>query len=466
MKPMPLKWRISLLACLVLAVVVVVICVVAYHEMEESLVHNLDRSLKQMARAIGMEVEEGRPPETMRREIQVMLNGVDPGGDVHYRVWIDGQTDDLLAGDPPDSGVGRSLRDLPAGRRDRPHHLFTRTINGMQYRVTWLREDIAGRPHNILVAHRLNLAEHEMAEFLRLLIALGLLVVVGSFAVATLLLLWGLRPLKLAAARLREIRHPGVGGQTLRESQVPAELDPFKDAVVGLLERTDELLRRQQEFSADASHELRTPLTLVKSSLQAVRMRDRDASTYCRAIDDALGDLGRMESLIEQLLAMARLDSAADVPVPAPVDVGRVLRSVADEFSESQVRTNEPIGLSPIIVRGCENQLSRLFRNLVDNAVRHGPAGGPVTVSIQPDGNNTCIIGVHDTGGRIPQSDIDKLFGRFYRTDASRARATGGAGLGLAIARAIVIRHGGQIDLTSSPDAGTNVRVRLPVEKA
>ena len=106
--------------------------------------------------------------------------------------------------------------------------------------------------------------------------------------------------------------------------------------------------------------------------------------------------------------------------------------------------------------------MRRLFSNLLDNATRHGPEGGSVNVSITQAAVGTVQVSVHDEGGRIPAAALPHLFDRFYRTDQSRARATGGVGLGLSIAREIALRHGGDITVTSSPELGTIFSVSLP----
>ena len=120
-------------------------------------------------------------------------------------------------------------------------------------------------------------------------------------------------------------------------------------------------------------------------------------------------------------------------------------------------------GSSAVAVRGDMEELARLFNNVIDNAVRYGPTGGTVSVSVrcEPDGHAT--VSVHDEGGNIPPNAMPHLFDRFYRVDHSRCSSTGGAGLGLAIARQIVHRYNGDISIKSSPDSGTLVSIRLPI---
>ena len=112
---------------------------------------------------------------------------------------------------------------------------------------------------------------------------------------------------------------------------------------------------------------------------------------------------------------------------------------------------------------GDEGQLRQLFDNLLDNALRYGPAGGTVRIALDDETDHRITVSVHDEGGRIPPEALSHLFERFYRVDSSRAQASGGSGLGLAIVREIVGRHDGEVEITSDPQTGTRVAVHLPM---
>ena len=134
----------------------------------------------------------------------------------------------------------------------------------------------------------------------------------------------------------------------------------------------------------------------------------------------------------------------------------------AESSPEAAVVLDEPVPRA--VIRGRRQELVRLLSNLIDNAVRHGPPGGTVTVGAERCGDRRVRITVHDEGGNIPPESIPHLTERFYRVDASRARASGGTGLGLAIAAEIAQRHAGGIEIQSSPGEGTCVSLALPVE--
>ncbi len=166
-----------------------------------------------------------------------------------------------------------------------------------------------------------------------------------------------------------------------------------------------------------------------------------------------------MGEMVEELLAMARLDEAPEGPGAEEFDLSELAEELAGALGQEGRVT---LDLQPARVRGDRPQVRRLLSNLVENALRHGPAGGTVTVSVGPAEEGTAQVRVHDEGGGIPPEALPHLFDRFYRTDQSRTRATGGVGLGLSIAREIARRHGGDIAVTSRPQEGTTFVVRLP----
>jgi signal transduction histidine kinase len=306
---------------------------------------------------------------------------------------------------------------------------------------------------------------HEMHEYLRMLVTLGALLTVTGGIIVTLIVIWALRPIERTAARLRGVTHRNLGSERLEDLRAPSELAPFISALSDMLARLNRVLEQQRQFTADASHELRTPLALAKSTLQAARGRDRDPAEYRRAIDETLGDLERMQRLMGQLLVLARLDEVAGLPEAADVPLDGVLQRLAADHAAEAAERGCRIAVDavkPATVRGSEDQLSQLFSNLIENAIVHGPAGGTVRLTLSADTDGHCTVCVHDEGGAIPAQAIPRLFDRFHRADPSRSRATGGAGLGLAIAREIARRHGGDIEIASSPAAGTQATVRLP----
>jgi signal transduction histidine kinase len=160
---------------------------------------------------------------------------------------------------------------------------------------------------------------------------------------------------------------------------------------------------------------------------------------------------------------MARLDETARTRGAEAFDLKDLIEDLAGTYQAEAARHGGSLTLElrPAPVRGDRAQLRRMFSNLLDNALRHGPEGGTVRVSLSVE-DGAARVRVHDEGGRIPPESLPRLFDRFYRTDQSRTRTTGGVGLGLSIAREIAVRHGGDIAATSSPASGTCFTVTMP----
>jgi two-component system heavy metal sensor histidine kinase CusS len=283
-------------------------------------------------------------------------------------------------------------------------------------------------------------------------------------AIVVLLVHVGLRPVRLAASHLGDVDARSLPHVNLEPRNVPTELTPFVDALAQMLYRLKEAMGRQKAFIADASHELRTPMTAAKSTIQTTLAARRSAGEYQQSLEETLEDLRRMEHLGDELLLLARIDEATDTPPDQPLEIGHLLAELADSFNARVAQTGGKLvcSLSPAIVAGDDRQIGRLFSNLLDNALRHGPKGGTIHLSSETLAQHV-VITVHDDGGNIPAGAIPQLFERFFRVDGSRTSSTGGTGLGLAIAREIVIRHGGTIAITSQPASGTRVIVTLPL---
>jgi heavy metal sensor kinase len=467
MRPVSLKLRISLLVTGVLVAVIATISAVAYIEVRESIRRNLDHTLQAMSQAVLAELEEAAPLPEMQREVAAIMGSSSRHHSARFRIWVQGQATDLASSDAADSPQGRWLRNLPTERQPQmgKETFFSVGVSGLEYRATWVRRTSGRGDTNILLARSSHHDYNEMREFLNVLLTLGGCTVLVSAALATLLVVLAMRPVAQTARRLGRVTYRNLGAEHLADLRTPSELEPFRDAVAELLTRLDQAARRQKQFAADASHELRTPLSLAKSTLQLARSRKRDLGELEKAIDEALTDFDRMARLIDQLLVLARLDETNGDGLAEDVDLPALLAELAGTYDTRVARAGGRVicaDLPPTRIRGEWALLERLFANLLDNALKHGPAGGTIRLTLRGEPDGTCAVGVHDEGGSIPPEALGRLFDRFFRVDDSRTSATGGTGLGLAIAREIALRHGGDIQIASSPESGTLVSVRLP----
>jgi signal transduction histidine kinase len=221
---------------------------------------------------------------------------------------------------------------------------------------------------------------------------------------------------------------------------------------------------RQRTFVADASHELKTPITLIKINAEMVA-REPTSPRNRKVIEDQLSEIDRMNTLVSDLLVLARLDADKLDLSHQTFDLAKVLAETADRFilraAEKEILLDiEVPGELPAL--GDPGRTGQILAALLDNAVRFTPSGGRVTVVGSSDDGRVQAT-VTDTGPGIPSEHLPHVFERFYRADAARDRDHGGAGIGLAIAKALVEAHGGTITARSDGrDQGCTFVVRLP----
>jgi two-component system, OmpR family, sensor histidine kinase CiaH len=221
-------------------------------------------------------------------------------------------------------------------------------------------------------------------------------------------------------------------------------------------------LRRQREFAADASHELRTPLTVIRSSVEYLgRHQAEPVASVGDALEDITAEVDQLSTLVEDLLLLARSDSGAIELDRLPLDLGDVAGEAASTLAQPAADRNVRIVVDPepAAVTGDPIRLRQLVAILVDNAIRHSPAGSEVRVAVRADARSTDLS-VEDQGPGIRPEDLPRVFDRFWRAPGA---PPGGTGLGLAIAQWIVERHGGQIVVSNRAGGGARFDVRLPL---
>jgi signal transduction histidine kinase len=218
-----------------------------------------------------------------------------------------------------------------------------------------------------------------------------------------------------------------------------------------------ESLRRQREFAADASHELRTPLAIVRGAADQLRQHRHEPAEVERLLGDVDAGTDRLTRLVDDLLLLARSDADGLELALETVDLGEVAgeatSGLATVAGERDVHLR--LDVEPMAIRGDAALLRQLVGILLDNAIRHSPAGGTVTVRTRSAGT----LDVEDSGPGIAPEHRERIFDRFWRAPGS---PEGGLGLGLAIARSIVERHGGTIRALDREGGGTIFRVTLP----
>jgi len=298
------------------------------------------------------------------------------------------------------------------------------------------------------------------AEFLLAASFLLLLLTAGALA---LLLQRGLAPLEELSRAAAEMtpKHPRF--EAPQSAEATAELAVLAAALELATQRLDEAFVQQRVFVNDAAHELKTAVTIIKSSLQLLASRPRSTREYARGLETCMADCARMEELVQRMLQLARFEREP-ASGGGECDVAEVARDVASHLERlAEIREVSLAVVAPHSARTRldEDACSSLLANLMLNAVQHTPAGGSVTAAVAMDAH--VVVEVRDTGRGIAPEDLPHLFERFWRGDHSRARSTGGAGLGLSICKAIVDSCGGEITVRSRLGEGTTVTLTLPL---
>ena len=231
--------------------------------------------------------------------------------------------------------------------------------------------------------------------------------------------------------------------------------------------RMQELEQTRREFVSSVSHELRTPLSSIKLMVETLLDRPDDAEARAMFLPRIHLEVERMVRLVADLLEMARAEFGHLRLRRRDVDLHAVAAATLRTFEQRAAANNVALHLAgnATYVDGDEERLSQVLINLVDNALRHTPGGGAVTVSVTPR-QAEAILQVRDTGTGIPYRDLPHIFERFYVVDRSRAREPGGTGLGLSIVKHIVEAHGGVITAESELGIGSSFTCTLPLSRS
>ena len=274
---------------------------------------------------------------------------------------------------------------------------------------------------------------------------------------------------------LAPIRDIASMAETLSESNLSNRINiagtknELKDlaAVINrMLDRIERSYNSQKQFVSDASHELRTPISVIRGYTDMLKRWGKDDP---EVLDEGIAAISQetegMKDLVESLLFLARHDKKTLMMEISGFDPAELICEVQKE--ETMVHSDyrfEASRMESMQIRADRNMMKQVLRILCDNAVKYSEAGTAVTLSCVKDGDGNCCMSVRDQGQGISQEDLPKIFDRFYRSDKARKSETGGHGLGLSIARIIVIAHGGKIRVKSKQGSGTVFTVILPAD--
>ncbi|HEV8712181.1 MAG TPA: ATP-binding protein [Candidatus Binatia bacterium] len=461
--PRTLRARLTLWYTLLLSGMLALLGVVALVLLDHGLRDNVDASLKSVARSIA---ESTRGPARFGPDLDDTLESLlgpslaerffrllDPFGRPDPRVGQRGRAQLPLSPE--------ALRNAEDGRET----YETLTLPGVStspVRLLTLPVIEHGRiVHLVQVAMPLESAETARSRFLFILLGLTPVALGGASAGGWFLARRALAPVDAMVETARMIE----AGDLSRRIEAPEsndELGRLAAVLNDMLARLERSFTAVRHFSADAAHELRTPLTILRGELEVALRSGPAEQEYHQVLGSCLEEVTRLSALVEDLLFLARSDSGNLNLARTPLDLAEVfadvvpaLRALAETAEVTFAVADPPT----VWVRGNRPMLFRLLFNLGENAIKYTPPGGTVEIGLSQD-DSVAKVAVRDTGPGIAPEEQARIFDRFHRGDPARER--GGTGLGLALARSIVLVHNGQISVESTPGQGSCFSVSLP----
>ncbi len=460
---MPIRWRLTLFNALIIGAILLALGLSLFFLLREALISDVEDTARSRAVAAARAMESG---EDLSDEAeQPTTDGVflivrDARGKI-----LD-QTTNFSAGEEPDDPVWERV--LASGKptggtaelsSEEPDYVYAVPV-----------DPPAGSARVVEAGKSYDSVEDTLETFATVLVLGGLLAFLLSVGGAYLLARAALSPVEAVVSSAREMTE-GDLSRRLPVAHPKDEIGRLTTTINALLARLEaafarreEALSRQRRFAADASHELRTPLTSIAGYARMLEEWGlRDPQTAREGVAAIRRESERMQRLVEGLLALTRGDEGAPLEIEdhdlaaVAEEAARTARTAADgETTVEYLPTQRPV-YAPFD----RNRIRQVASILLDNAVKYTPDGGRITVTVR-ETDGWAGLEVSDTGIGIPEDQLPLIFDRFYRAD--KARASGGAGLGLSIARQIAEAHGGRIEVESAPDTGSTFTLMLPKE--
>lgn len=311
------------------------------------------------------------------------------------------------------------------------------------------------------IQYQANLLKRYMIVLSLSILSIMIISASGGFLIAKR----ALAPIKDISETIGRISASNLS-ERIDAEDIPEELRVMASSFDRTFERLERSFNRQKQFTADASHELRTPLSVILSQSEIILRKDRTGTEYRNTLTAIREAAKMMTAIVQKLLTIARL-SADKVELKfETINPGEIIRKSVKLLTPLAEQKGISINISADEQRrttGDRAALLELFVNLLDNAIKYNVPQGRIDISVKKEAD-FVVTEIRDTGIGIPESDLGKVFDRFYRVDKSRAKESGGAGLGLSICNEIARLHGGRVEIKSKAGEGTTVSVYLKVE--
>jgi signal transduction histidine kinase len=312
------------------------------------------------------------------------------------------------------------------------------------------------------VGRSTQLRDELLAGFRQGALLLFAIVLVAGLAGGRILARSALGPLRQLAATVRSILGGGPTSARVPVGEAHDELAELAVLVNGMLDRIDALIGAMRNSLDHVAHDLRTPVTRLRGIAETALAAERSAPEYRAALADMAEEADRVGTMLDALMDLAEAEAGMMALRIESVDLAAIVRDAADLYTD--VAEPKAIVIDTTIpdavpIQGDPNRLAQAVANLLDNAVKYTPRGGRIEIVVATDGADAAVT-VADTGIGIPAAELPHIWERLFRGDRSRSER--GLGLGLSLVKAIVERHGGRVEVSSSPGAGSRFTLRLP----
>lgn len=382
---------------------------------------------------------------------------------VYFQVWD--QQGQLIYG-PSDIELSQPVKDYASVSLIQTSNLYSWQADGKFYRGSIKKAQVGNQEFRIVAAMDMDFHIQFLDNFRHSLWLIMLLA-----GAVTLLAAWfgvhqGHAPVRSLSDIMSDIEVHSLHVR-LDPNEVPNELRALVNSFNKMIERLEDSFAQLSHFSADIAHELRTPITNLITQTQVVLSKPRSIDEYRELLYSNLEEQERLAKMVNDMLWLAQSEHGLLKPIWKQLDLAQEVHDLFDFFEA--LAEEKQIGLvlnsseSVPAILGDRGMLRRAISNLLSNALRYAPTGKVITVKIEQLNTMYVELSVENTGSMIPTEHLSKLFDRFYQVDPSRHRLSGGAGLGLAIAKSIVEAHDGHIVAYSNHDV-TGFTISLPIQ--
>jgi len=451
-----IRVRLTLWYVFLLAVVLIIFGAVLYTSLKASLLDEVDTSLYTMGEQVAASLDyEDSHLSFQNEEPQDFLGRLASQG---YVFRLTDEAGKPLEGAGPFNDVFNQTLDLQKGFQ-------TIDVLGDRWRVYTMKILTSTGRNNVFlqVGESLGRVDSTLSkllffEVIAVPLALVLAIAVGMFVAGR-----ALRPIERITQLAGSIKAVDLSRRLdldLPDDELGRLAGTFND----MLERLEEGFAHQKRFVSEAAHELRTPLTIMKGTAEVCLNRDRAIDEYKEALEELRDEIDHLAEVAEDLLTLSSADSESPILDIQDLDLCEVVRSAVElitplaENKGIDIQFNSA-GLTPF--RGDKNKLSRMFLNLLDNAVKYSPPKSTISVSVTLESEG-IIAAVGDSGPGIKSDEVESIFNPFHRLEEAREKNPSGSGLGLSIARWIARAHGGDIRVESRLGRGSAFKVVFP----